>query len=120
MPRVGRHIRTDQHRAGVGERSRQYWSGVRAGWWPGPDRTKNAEAAKAYWAKVKAPITREQRRVWVGIANGLELKQIATERGVSVKTVEFHRTQLCRRLGCPGANNVQLCRLALREGVARL
>ena len=44
------------------------------------------------------PLTSRQREVLRGLARGLGNKQIARELGLSVKTVEFHRSALIQRL----------------------
>lgn len=45
------------------------------------------------------PLTRRQRQILSHVSDGKTSKEIATEIGVSVKTVEFHRTNLLRKFG---------------------
>jgi DNA-binding NarL/FixJ family response regulator len=49
------------------------------------------------------------------IAEGLAAKEIATELGISTKTVEAHRTSLMRKLGVRKAT--ELVRFAVRHGL---
>jgi DNA-binding NarL/FixJ family response regulator len=52
------------------------------------------------------------------IATGKSSKEIAAEMGISLKTVESHRTHLNRKLHCNSA--VELTRYALRNGLVDL
>lgn len=61
------------------------------------------------------PITERQRVVLIGVARGLSTKAIAHELGISVKTVEAHRTQIMDRLNIHDVAG--LTRYALREGL---
>jgi two-component system response regulator NreC len=49
------------------------------------------------------------------IAEGLAAKEIATQLGISTKTVEAHRTSLMRKLGVRKAT--ELVRYAVRHGL---
>ncbi|HMF34995.1 MAG TPA: response regulator transcription factor [Isosphaeraceae bacterium] len=64
------------------------------------------------------PITARQRAVLVGVARGLTTKAIARELGISVKTVEAHRTQIMDRLKIHDVAG--LTRYALRAGLISL
>jgi DNA-binding NarL/FixJ family response regulator len=56
-----------------------------------------------------------EREVLRLIADGLSAKEIATDLGISSKTVEAHRTSLMRKLGARKAT--ELVRYALRHGL---
>ncbi|MDX1817125.1 MAG: response regulator transcription factor [Marinobacter sp.] len=60
---------------------------------------------------VTTQLTRRQQEVLNGIAKGLSSREIADALGVSIKTVEAHRSQMMQRLGLK--NGVELVRLAL-------
>jgi DNA-binding NarL/FixJ family response regulator len=62
-------------------------------------------------------LTPRQREVLQLIAEGLSSKEIATRIGVSVKTVDTHRTELMERLGIRGIAG--LVRYAIRVGMVR-
>jgi DNA-binding CsgD family transcriptional regulator len=64
------------------------------------------------------PLTPRQREVLKLIAEGLLSKEIAAELGVSLKTVDTHRTELMRRLGIRGIAG--LVRYAVRVGLIHL
>jgi DNA-binding CsgD family transcriptional regulator len=60
------------------------------------------------------PLTRRERQVLDGIAQGLSTKEIAQALGISPKTVEFHRSNLLRKFDARSA--AQLVGLAqIRE-----
>jgi len=63
-------------------------------------------------------LTPRQREVLQLIAEGLLSKEIAAQLGVSLKTVDTHRTELMRRLGIRGIAG--LVRYAVRVGLVRL
>ena len=56
-----------------------------------------------------------EREVLHLIADGLSAKEIASQLGISAKTVEAHRTSLMRKLGVRKAT--ELVRYALRHGL---
>jgi DNA-binding NarL/FixJ family response regulator len=56
-----------------------------------------------------------EREVLHLIAEGLAAKEIATQLGISTKTVEAHRTSLMRKLGVRKAT--ELVRYAVRHGL---
>lgn len=51
------------------------------------------------------------------MADGKSSKEIATELGISVKTVDTHRSNLMEKLELHSV--AQLCRYAMREGIIR-
>lgn len=59
----------------------------------------------------KEQLTERQREVLDYIAKGLSTRQIAEQLGVSIKTVESHRSQMIHRLGL--SNSIELVRFAL-------
>ena len=60
-------------------------------------------------------LTPREREVLHLIADGLSAKEIASDLGISTKTVEAHRTSLMRKLGARKAT--ELVRYALRHGL---
>ncbi len=60
-------------------------------------------------------LTSRQREIWQLIAEGFTTKEIAQKLGISVKTVETHRTQLMKKLGIHDL--ASLVRLAIRIGL---
>ena len=62
-----------------------------------------------------ASLSSREREVLRLIADGLSAKEIASELGISAKTVEAHRTSLMRKLGARKAT--ELVRYALRHGL---
>lgn len=62
-----------------------------------------------------SPLTSRQREILQLIAEGRSTKEVANELGLSVKTVESHRTHLMERLGVRGIQ--ALVRYAIREGL---
>ena len=75
----------------------------------------------AFAAPAEAPssrvglLTPRERAVLHQIADGLSSKEIATALGVSLKTVESHRSNLMQKLGIHKVSG--LVRLAIREGL---
>jgi DNA-binding CsgD family transcriptional regulator len=55
-----------------------------------------------------------ERAVALRLSLGKTNREIADELGISIKTVDTHRLHLMRKLEC--RNNVELARLAIREG----
>ncbi len=66
--------------------------------------------------KGTADLTPRQREVLQLLAEGHVRKEIAQTLGVSVKTVEFHKRQICERLGL--RNVAELTAYAIRHGIA--
>jgi DNA-binding NarL/FixJ family response regulator len=60
-------------------------------------------------------LTAREREVLIAIAKGRTNKEIATERGISVRTVESHRETLMKKLGLRGA--ASLTRFAIDAGL---
>jgi DNA-binding NarL/FixJ family response regulator len=60
-------------------------------------------------------LTRRQREILELVAQGCAVKTIALRLGISVKTVEFHKTRLMRRLGMHGT--AELTRFAVATGL---
>ncbi len=60
-------------------------------------------------------LSSREREVLQLIAEGLSAKEIASELGISTKTVEAHRTSVMRKLGARKAT--ELVRYALRHGL---
>lgn len=61
-------------------------------------------------------ITPRECDVLLLTAEGLRLKEIAARLGIGPRTVETHRAQLMRKLGCSSSS--ELTRYAIREGLA--
>lgn len=76
-------------------------------------RVRSAAAAQAL-----AGLTPRLREVLKLIGEGYSTKQIAGELGISVKTVEMHRTQLRKTLDIRSV--ADLVRFAIRAGLVRL
>lgn len=74
-----------------------------------------------FWpeARTEAPrleaLTRRQREILELVAQGCAVKTIASRLQISVKTVEFHKTRLMRRLGMHGT--AELTRFAVASGL---
>jgi DNA-binding NarL/FixJ family response regulator len=51
-----------------------------------------------------ADLTPSERRILLLIADGLSSKEIGAELSIHYRTVENHRTNICRKLGIEGAN----------------
>jgi DNA-binding NarL/FixJ family response regulator len=49
-------------------------------------------------------LTPSERRILLLIANGLSSKEIGAELSIHYRTIENHRTNICRKLGIEGAN----------------
>lgn len=63
-------------------------------------------------------LTPRQQEVLRMFANGLATKTIATTIGISVRTVEFHRAGLMKKLGLKTASD--LTKFALAQGLTKL
>lgn len=57
-------------------------------------------------------LSRRQREILDALGAGRTTKQIAADLGLSVKTVETHRSRMMETLGC--RNSVELLRMAMR------
>ena len=71
-------------------------------------------AARTKSAAEIQQLTPMQRIVAEWLAIGATMHEIAQQNGISVKTVDSHRGEALRKLGC--RNNFELARMALREG----
>ena len=69
-------------------------------------------------AQALAGLTPRLREVLQLVGEGLSTKQIAGKLGLSVKTVEMHRTHLTKTLNIRGVAG--LVRFAIRTGIVRL
>lgn len=63
-------------------------------------------------------LTPRQREVATQLALGNQNAEIANALGISIKTVDTHRGKALGKLDC--RNNVDLARLAIREGVVSI
>ena len=57
-------------------------------------------------------LTVREAQVFALVVTGMLNKQIAADLGLSVKTVETHRSRMMETLGC--RNSVELLRMAMR------
>ena len=63
-------------------------------------------------------LTVREYEVAIRLAQGMTNREIAIDLGgVSVKTIDTHRGNVLRKLGCKG--NVALCRLMIRDGLVQ-
>jgi DNA-binding NarL/FixJ family response regulator len=67
--------------------------------------------------KSKNPLTPRDRQVLQLIAEGKSTKDIASLLGISVKTVESHRTRLMHKLGIHEL--ASLVRYVVRQGIVQ-
>ncbi len=73
---------------------------------------------QADWSLYDVQLTPRQRQVVEGFAAGLTTKEVAVRIGRSVKTVEYHREKVYKRIK---ANNiVAMVKYALRNGLTSL
>lgn len=61
------------------------------------------------------PLTEREREVLRGLARGLSSREVATELGISVRTVETHRANIMHKLAVKSV--ARLIQVALREGL---
>ena len=80
-------------------------------------RARQAEAEEAVTAERLAQLTVRDREVMDGVVVGKANKVIATELGISEKTVESHRARVMKKLGVETL--ADLIRLALGAGGVR-
>ncbi|MBX3300621.1 MAG: response regulator transcription factor [Nitrospira sp.] len=79
------------------------------------------DVIEADWSRPEgytAHLTERQRQILVLLANGGHTKQIAEELHISMKTVEFHKANLARKLGVHTTS--ELIRFALAAGLTTL
>ncbi|RMG35772.1 MAG: hypothetical protein D6720_06445 [Gammaproteobacteria bacterium] len=88
-----------------------------AQWLAYEDEARCQEAARAAAAKRLAGLTPRESEVLLEVARGAPNKVIARHLGISIKTVELHRSNLMRKLE---RNNVaELTRLAIQAGLLK-
>ena len=78
---------------------------------------KNRQQLRTELAKEKSELsslTATERRILAQLAGYKTNKQIATEFGISIRTVENHRANICDKLGLQGAH--ALVRFAIEKG----
>ena len=86
-----------------------------AQWLAYEEQNRQRAQHRALAAHRLAGLTPREREVLTAVARGLSNKQIARELGISVKTVELHRSNLMRKLEL--RNAAELTRLAMHAGV---
>ncbi len=86
-----------------------------AQWLAYEERHRQQAQRRALAAHRLGGLTPREREVLGAVARGLANKQIARELGISVKTVELHRSNLMRKLEL--RNAADLTRLALNAGL---
>jgi DNA-binding NarL/FixJ family response regulator len=64
----------------------------------------NGAASQAKDDSLIRDLTPSERRILLLIADGLSSKEIGNELSIHYRTVENHRTNICRKLGIEGAN----------------
>jgi DNA-binding NarL/FixJ family response regulator len=62
-------------------------------------------------------LTERQRQVLARLVRGFSMKQVASELGISVRTVAFHKYKAMGNNGLQ--NNADLMAFALRHGLIR-
>ena len=95
------------------------WTVMRGGRYVSPELSIDAEALQGDPGPAtrdgSGVLTARQREVVVRVAAGMPGKQIASELGISLKTVEFHRASIARQLGLK--STAALTRYALAHGL---
>lgn len=79
------------------------------------------EAMECQWSRPEGyttDLTERQRQVLAMLANGTATKAIAKELDISMKTVEFHKANITRKLGVRTTSD--LIRVALASGMTAL
>ncbi len=87
---------------------------AKGGTYLAPEATIDTDAPAVDEAPEGEPLTRREREVLELIGEGLTNRAIASSLGVSVKTVERHRTSLMAKLDAHSV--VELIRIAFRRG----
>ncbi|MFT5327790.1 MAG: DNA-binding NarL/FixJ family response regulator [Planctomycetaceae bacterium] len=64
------------------------------------------------------PLSSQQVPVLRGIASGLSVKEIATQQGLTQKSIDSHRYRIMRLLGIH--NRIELTRYAIEHGYVKL
>lgn len=75
------------------------------------DRLRPSDRAPCR-VSLRSTLTPRELEVFDGIGQGLSNKEIASQCGISVKTVETHRKAVSRKCGCTGASLVRLATLS--------
>ncbi len=79
------------------------------------------ESVEHKWSRPEgysSDLTTRQREILVLLANGRSTKDIAQTLKISMKTVEFHKANITRKLGVH--NNSDLIKFALAQGITTL
>ncbi|MBX3331504.1 MAG: response regulator transcription factor [Nitrospira sp.] len=79
------------------------------------------EAMECQWSRPEGyttDLTERQRQILALLANGSSTKHIAKELNISMKTVEFHKANITRKLGVHTTSD--LIRVALASGMTAL
>ncbi len=79
------------------------------------------EAMECQWSRPEGyttNLTERQRQILALLANGSSTKNIAKELNISMKTVEFHKANITRKLGVRTTSD--LIRVALASGMTAL
>ncbi|MDK2745418.1 MAG: response regulator transcription factor [Nitrospira sp.] len=79
------------------------------------------EAMECEWSRPEGyttDLTQRQRQILVLLANGCTTKSIAKDLNISMKTVEFHKANITRKLGVRTTSD--LIRFALASGITEL
>lgn len=79
------------------------------------------EAMECQWSRPEGyttNLTERQRQILTMLANGTSTKKIAKELNISMKTVEFHKANITRKLGV--RTTADLIRVALASGMTAL
>jgi DNA-binding NarL/FixJ family response regulator len=79
------------------------------------------EAMEYQWSRPEGyttDLTERQRQILAMLANGISTKAIAKELDISMKTVEFHKANITRKLGVRTTSD--LIRVALAAGMTTL
>ncbi|HWF59473.1 MAG TPA: response regulator transcription factor [Nitrospira sp.] len=83
--------------------------------------TEVREAMECQWSRPEGyttDLTERQRQILSMLANGFSTKKIAKELNISMKTVEFHKANITRKLGVRTMSD--LIRVALASGMTAL
>ena len=83
--------------------------------------TEVREAMECQWSRPEGyttNLTERQRQILAMLANGTSTKNIAKELNISMKTVEFHKANITRKLGVRTTSD--LIRVALASGMTAL
>jgi DNA-binding NarL/FixJ family response regulator len=63
----------------------------------------------------RKPLTSRQREILQLLAEGKSSKDVSSTLGLSVKTVETHRANIMRRLGCHSVSDLVRYAVAVRQ-----